>query len=78
MTTLGTLWQSLCRGQALGLCQEEEAEEEEEAVEEAEVGGHQLLSPRSNSSLSQPLPTYESWERSPASLKEKEIKPTHS
>ena len=75
MTTLGTLWQSLCRGQALGLCQEEEAEEEEEAVE---VEDHQPPFPHNNLSLSRLWPTYASWERSPESSKGKERKPTAS
>jgi len=80
MTALGTLWEPLCEGQALGLHLKEVEEEEEEVVEgeEAEVGGNQLLSFRSSLSPSQLLPTYKSWGRSPASLKEKEIKLTPS
>jgi len=74
MTALGTLWQPLCERPALGLrLAEKEAVEEEEA----EAGGNQLLSLRNNSSLSRPPPIYESWERSPASLTERETKPTH-
>ena len=80
MTALGMLWQPLCAGRALGLRLEEVAEEEEGVVEEeeVEVGGNQLLSLCSSSSLSRLPLTCESWEHSPASLKEKEIKPTHS
>jgi len=66
----------------LGLCLEEVAEEEEAEVavggEEEEAGGNQLLSLHNNSSLSQLPPTYKSWECSPASSKEKEIKLTPS
>jgi len=70
MSALGTLWQLLCEGQALGLHLEEVAVE----GEEVEAGGNQLLSLHNNSSLSQLPPTYKSWECSPASSKEKEIK----
>jgi len=57
---LETLWQSLCKGQALRLCLEEaevEAEVEVEGEgEEVEVEGNQLLSLHNNSSPScQPL-----------------------
>jgi len=82
MTALGTLWQPLCKGQALGLHPEGAVEEEEEEGvvegEEAEAGGNQLLSLHSSLSLSRPPPTYELWECSPGSSKEKERKVTPS
>jgi len=71
---LGTLWQPLCEGQALGLRLAEEGEE----GEEVEVGGNQLLSLHSNLSPSQQLLIYESWEHFPKSSIEKGIRLTPS
>jgi len=78
MTTLGMLWQPLCKGQALGLHLEEAYLEEGEEVEEAEAEGNQLLSLHNNSSPSHLLLTYESWEHSLESSTEKEIRLTPS
>ncbi len=81
-TTLGTLWQPLCEGQALGLHLERKEEEEvvEEAVEakEAEEEDNQLLSLHSNSSPSHQPSIYESWGCFPKSSKEKETRLTPS
>ena len=77
-TTLETLWQPLCEGQALGLHLEAEAEKEEEEVvvegEEVVEGGNQLLSLHNSLSLSHQPPIYESWKHFPKSSKEKEIR----
>jgi len=78
MTALGTLWQPLCKGQALGLHLEKVHPEEAVEGEEAEAEGNQLLSLHSSSSLSHLPLTYESWEHSLESSMEKEIRPMPS
>jgi hypothetical protein len=75
--TLGTLWQPLLGGQALGLYLGEEAEAEEAEVEEGEgavVEDNWPLSLLNNLSLFPQQPTYATWELSPKSSKEKGIK----
>ncbi len=74
-TALGTLWQPLYAERALGAHQ---AEEEAEDQEEEKVEDNQPPSPHNNSSPSQLLQIYTSWECSPESSKGKEKKPTAS